>query len=307
MPCYLTGDTTIKKLLFFIFIISSFYCIAENMDATESSNESQNQYKLLADEYQQKANYYKGLSGIYESQPTSNKLLTALAPPKKENEYNPWQGSLFGVGGGNVTGDSANTNFSGNFILNYKQLESSTGWNSNSIGQYDYLSAQGSPNKKNRLYLQQNNSYMYDKFNGLFGQVSYLNDANDGYNYVWNENIGYQLQLFNNDDMNLLLNVGPGLQQRELTTGIGNETQPQWLTQATYNLRINEVLTFYEQLQNTATATNNTTYSISQINLLVGNGFSIGINYQITYNTQAPQGKSPTTTITSFQVNYGIY
>jgi len=76
MPCYLTGDTTIKKLLFFIFIISSFYCIAENIDATESSNESQNQYKLLADEYQQKANYYKGLSGIYESQPTSNKLLT---------------------------------------------------------------------------------------------------------------------------------------------------------------------------------------------------------------------------------------
>jgi putative salt-induced outer membrane protein YdiY len=106
--------------------------------------------------------------------------------------------------------------------------------------------------------------------------------------------------------MNLLLNVGPGLQQRELTTGIGNETQPQWLTQATYNLCINEVLTFYEQLQNTATATNNATYSISQINLLVGNGFSIGINYQITYNTQAPQGKSPTT-ITSFQVNYGIY
>lgn len=266
-------------------------------ELNESAESSTMNYKQMAQDYQKKANYYASLANLNESNYESSPAESAL---------NPFKGSQIGLGGSNVTGGGDNSNFSGSLILNYDPDNSESGWGFKTIGQYDYLYSKSGGNEKNRLYLQQNGSYMADKYNGTFAQVSYLNDINNAYNFIWNENIGYQLQLINNEEMNLVFNFGPGLQQREITGSSYTETLPQFLSQVTYNLNLSKILTFYEQLQNTLSPINNNIYSISQLNLIISGGFSVGINYQITYNSNPSDNANPVSTITSFQVNYGI-
>lgn len=273
---------------------------AETVNNTAESNISESEitsYKMMAIDYQKKADYYNALiknsESTIESKPT-------------ESAHNPYKGSQIGIGGNSVTGGGDNANFSANLIFNYDPDKNESGWNFKTLGQYDYLYSKSGGNEKNRLYLQQNGAYMADKYNGSFAQISYLNDINNAYVYVWNENIGYQLQLINNDKMNLLFNFGPGLQQREVVGSSYTQTLPQFLSQLTYNLYLNKILTFYEQLQNTTSTENNTLYSISQLNLIISSGFSIGLNYQITYNSNPSDNANPVSTITSIQINYGI-
>ncbi|MDD3266510.1 MAG: DUF481 domain-containing protein [Burkholderiales bacterium] len=291
-----------KKIIFIIlsiFILTGISC-AETIKNTSESNLTESEalsYKLMAEEYQKKADYYNSLIKNTESTIESKPV---------ESEHNPFKGSQIGIGGNSVTGGGDNTNFSGNLIFNYDPDKSESGWSFKTLGQYDYLYSKSGGNEKNRLYLQQNGAYMADKYNGTFAQVSYLNDINNSYVYVWNENIGYQLQLMNNEDMNLAFNFGPGLQQREIVGSGYTQTLPQFLSQITYNLYLNKLLTFYEQLQNTTSPINNTLYSISQLNFIISNGFSIGVNYQITYNSNPSDNANPINSITSVQVNYGI-
>lgn len=291
-------------LLFFYFSVFNSSVYANPVLSESNGFDSDSNYREIAHKYQQQADYYNALAGIYESSVSS--LPLQYDSESKIKEYNPFIGSQLGFGGGSATGSGDNTNFSGSLILNYDPSESESGWNFNVIGQYDYLYTPGSTKQKNRLYLQQNSAYMFDKYNGTFAQASYLNDVSDGYIYVYNQNIGYQLQLLKDKTNTLAVNFGPGAQERQASGTSFTETQPQFLSQLTYNLNLSDILTFYEQLQNTYTSANVATYSISQLNLLVASGFSIGLNYQITHNSQPSDGASPVVTITSFQVNYGI-
>lgn len=288
-------------MLFMLLVNSVFAAgeLVESQNATESQSAMVKKYKNLANDYQIKANYYKDAARFYESGESYSSWL-------ETKKFNSWTGSQFGIGGGNTTGNSPSSNFSGNFVLNYKSSKGTQGWNSNSIGQYDYLNTAANGLEKNRLYLQQNNSYMFNKTSGMFAQASYLNDVNGSYTYILNENIGYQLKVFDSDAMSLLLNSGPGLQQSETADNSATNILPQYLNQITYNLNITNIFTFYEQLQNIASSQNNATYSISQINFLINGGFSIGVNYQIIYNTVPQANKAALTTISSFQVNYAI-
>lgn len=298
-----------KKLLVVVgsAFCSCYYCFAAEMSVESAA--SANQYRQLAKQLASEASYYNSMATFYGYQgesimPYSTNFYESVPQPKA---YNPWIGSQFGFGAGGASGDTNNSSVNGSMIVNYKPESGVRGWQFNTIGQYDYLgTAAGGSSNKNRLYLQQNGAFMYDKYNGIFAQASYLNDANDGFYYVWNENIGYKLQLLNTDRMNLQLAVGPGLQQRHVVSTNVAGTQPQWLTQLTYNLNLNDILTFYEQLQNTATHANTTTYSISTLNLQVNKSFGIGINYQVTYNTNPPSGKAGVTTVSSLNLIYGI-
>lgn len=282
--------------------------MATELLEVESSVSLADQYHQLANQYAQKSSYYNSIATLYESQllPVTSVNPSIFAPPPAKPVYNPWLGSQFGFGAGGASGDTNSSSVNGSAIVNYKPESGAVGWQFNSIGQYDNLQTSGSGSNKNRLYLQQNGAYMFNKYSGIFAQASYLNDANDGFYYVWNENIGYKLQLLNTDRMNLQLAVGPGLQQRHVVSTNVAGTQPQWLTQLTYNLNLNDILTFYEQLQNTATHANTTTYSISTLNLQVNKNFGIGINYQVTYNTNPPSGKAGVTTVSSLNLVYGI-
>lgn len=302
-----------KKLLF-IAASSAFcschYCLAAELSttATESSLSLADQYHQLADQYAQKSSYYNSIAALYESQilPINSVNASIFIESSPKPLYNPWLGSQFGFGAGSANGDTNSSSINGSAIVNYKPESGAIGWQFNTIGQYDNLQTSGSGSNKNRLYLQQNAAYMYNKYSGIFAQASYLNDANDGYYYVWNENMGYKLQIFNNELMGLQLSLGPGLQQRQVVSTNVASTQPQWLTQATYNLNLNNILTFYEQLQNTATQNNTTTYSISTLNLQINKNFGIGINYQLTYNSNPPAGNAATNAISSLNMVYGI-
>lgn len=300
-----------KKLLF-IAASSAFYschyCFATELLEVESSVSLADQYHQLANQYAQKSSYYNSIATLYESQvlPVISVNPSIFAPPPAKPAYNPWLGSQFGFGAGGASGDTNSSSVNGSAIVNYKPESGAVGWQFNSIGQYDNLQTSGSGSNKNRLYLQQNGAYMFNKYSGIFAQASYLNDANDGFYYVWNENIGYKLQIFNNDLMGLQLALGPGLQQRHVVSTNVAGTQPQWLTQATYNLNLSNILTFYEQLQNTAAQNNTTTYSISTLNIQINKNFGIGINYQLTYNSNPPAGNAATNAISSLNMVYGI-
>ncbi len=282
--------------------------MATELLEVESSVSLADQYHQLANQYAQKSSYYNSIATLYESQvlPVTSVNPSIFAPPPAKPPYNPWLGSQFGFGAGGASGDTNSSSINGSAIVNYKPESGAVGWQYNSIGQYDNLQTSGSGSNKNRLYLQQNAAYMFNKYSGVFAQASYLNDANDGYYYVWNENIGYRLQIFNNDLMGLQLALGPGLQQRHVVSTNVAGTQPQWLTQATYNLNLSNILTFYEQLQNTAAQNNTTTYSISTLNIQINKNFGIGINYQLTYNSNPPAGNAATNAISSLNMVYGI-
>lgn len=300
-----------KFLLTTLFLCISF-CYADNLQ-NESNVMSAEQYRQLSQDYANKAAYYCNLANQAESNLQANNESsincsgsTTAKQVEKNQVYNPWLGTQFGFGAGSASGDNENNSINASAIVNYKSESSGYGWQSNTIGQYDYLNSYGSGSNKNRLYLQQNVAYMYDSFNGMFTQASYLNDANDGYYYVWNENIGYKLQLINSSLMGLQFSVGPGLQQVQTIKDNLSGTKFQWLTQMTYNLNLNNILTFYEQLQNTATQANTTTYSISTLNLQIDKNFGIGINYQLTYNSNPPAGKSALNAISSINLVYGV-
>ncbi len=248
---------------------------------------------------------YQSQANLYKSQAFNSESGTAINSPESI-PYNPWHGSQFAFGAGGTTGDSNTSNAQINTLINYKPSEGEIGWNFNTIEQYNYIYSTNSTDNKNRLYVQQNGSYMFDSYNGVFAQVSYLNDANDGYFYVWNQNAGYQLQLFANKSNNLLFSFGPGVQERQVVVNSNVEIKPSWLTQITYNLNLNKIVSFSEQLQNVATTDNNSSYSITTLTLEVFNGFGINFNYQVTYNSQPEPGKAKLNTISGVNFVYAI-
>ena len=291
------------KIFFRILVIFGLY--ASHLYATgvsDRSQESADYYSLMYQVYQNQADMYKGMAFVSESENKYLSFESAVSTPT----YNPWHGSQLAFGAGGSTGDSNTSNAQINTIINYKPEAGESGWNFNTIEQYDYFYSGTSTNNKNRLYVQQNGSYMYNRYNGMFAQVSYLNDVNDGYFYTWNQNIGYQLQIFSNKTNNLVLSVGPGIQERQVTATTGVEIKPSWLTQITYNLNLNKLITLTEQLQNVATATNTSTYSISTVTLQVFDGFGINFNYQATYNSQPEPGKAALSTISGVNFVYAI-
>lgn len=248
---------------------------------------------------------YQSQANLYKSQAFNSESGVAINSPES-SPYNPWHGSQFAFGAGGTTGDSNTSNAQINTLINYKPSEGEIGWNFNTIEQYNYIYSTNSTDNKNRLYVQQNGSYMFDSYNGVFAQVSYLNDANDGYFYVWNQNAGYQLQLFANKSHNLLFSFGPGVQERQVVVNSNVEIKPSWLTQITYNLNLNKIVSFSEQLQNVATTDNNSSYSITTLTLEVFNGFGINFNYQVTYNSQPEPGKAKLNTISGVNFVYAI-
>lgn len=285
--------------LFFAMLISIFYInYAYATEQIISENESMDYNYYMFQLYQSQASLYKSQISEPESGVVINTPESTL--------YNPWHGSQFAFGAGGTTGDSNTSNAQINTLINYKPSEGEIGWNFNTIEQYNYIYSTNSTDNKNRLYIQQNGSYMFTEHNGAFAQASYLNDANDGYFYVWNQNAGYQLQVFSNKSNNLLLSFGPGIQERQITTNNNVEIKPSWLTQITYNLSLNKVISFNEQLQNVATADNNSSYSITTLTLEVFDGFGVNFNYQVTYNSNPVGGKARLNTISGVNLVYAI-
>lgn len=311
---------TFQRTAFRLIIAIIEYCSANNETAsttyklTKPSN-NLSKYTTAASEYKAKSECYNKIATISKSGTSSPTILAQMQQKIDECEsihitsiaaYNPWQGTQISAGGGSTTGNGSSTNAQANAVINYKPMEADAGWNFNTLGQYDYLSSDISNGiEKNRLYLQQNGYYMFNKYNGMFAQVSYLNDTNSGYIYLWNENIGYQLQLFKTSRQNLLLSIGPGMQEVQSTSS-QTITQPTWLTQITYSLNLNNHLSFNEQLQNVATPNNVTTYSISELTIQIHKNFGIGLNYQFTYNSLPEPTKATLTTISGVTLVYSL-
>ncbi|AUR52292.1 DUF481 domain-containing protein [Aquella oligotrophica] len=283
--------------LFILIVLFIHSCVYAD-EKVDLQNESMDYNYYMFQLYQSQANLYK--SQIFE--PESGVVINS----SESTPYNPWHGSQFAFGAGGTTGDSNTSNAQINTLINYKPSEGEIGWNFNTIEQYNYIYSTNSTDNKNRLYIQQNGSYMFDTHNGVFAQVSYLNDANDGYFYVWNQNAGYQLQLFANKNNNLLFSFGPGVQERQVVVNSNVEIKPSWLTQITYNLNLNKIVSFSEQLQNVATTDNNSSYLITTLTLEVFNGFGINFNYQVTYNSQPEPGKAKLNTISGVNFVYAI-
>lgn len=220
--------------------------------------------------------------------------------------YRPLKGSQFNAGMGGSTAENNTFNSEVNLYINYKPDEGDIGWNFNTLFQYDYLSTSNGGVEKSRLYAQQNVYYMFNKYNGMFVQGSYLNDINNNYLYEWNENIGYQFQLLKTAQQNLIFSFGPGLQQLQLSYYTPIINQPTWLTQVNYNLTLSSYISVTEQLQNIASSGNTRTNSISTLTIQIYKNFGVGFNYQINYNSSTPTNKPGLTTISGISIVYLI-
>lgn len=287
-----------------LFYILLFFSLINNVNAAPLTNTTDeadtNKNQQLAEEHKAKAIFYSKLAKSYDP-----KLYGEDTAKKVATSHNPWKGTQIGLGAGGTTGNNNSLNAQGTLLINYDPSPKNTGWSFNTIGQYDYLTSHDSGLQKNRLYLQQNGYYMFNKTNGLFGQISFLKDALDGYQYTANENIGYQLQFFQNNIMKLLFSFGPGIQEQKIT-GQKIILSPSWLSQITYNLNISDTLSFNEQLQNIITHDNIKTTSTSSITIKATENIGIGINYQFSYETTPPEGKSNLINIAGVTLVYSI-
>lgn len=228
----------------------------------------------------------------------------AYITPQK---HNPLKGTQLGVGINGTTGSNNTSNIQANLLFNYKPSSGDVGWVFSAIGQYNYLYSTTGGVSQDHLYLQQSSYYMFNKYNGIFGQVSFLRDIPNGYEYTYNENIGYQLQLFKTDHQNLLFSFGPGVQEIKYTaTNLASITQPAFLSQISYNLDITSLLSFNEQLQNIVTPRNSTLYSISSLTFAVYKNIGISLNYQFNYYSMPEPGKPDLTTVSGINIVYSI-
>lgn len=121
-----------------------------------------------------------------------------------------------------------------------------------------------------------------------------------------NENVGYQLQFYRSSLMNLLLSFGPGLQQQGEVGVSYIVNVPTWLTQATYNLNINDITVFQEQLQNIASSLTVLSNSITSLNIKFYKKVAISLSYQFTYYSVPRPHTAQVTTITTISLIYPL-
>lgn len=282
-----------------LLAIESFSRTSNSSDSllfNPNSTKNNEEYLTLAKKYQKKANYYRSLIG-----------LDTIEADYKVPKYNPWHNTQVSLGGGNTKGNVTSTNLQGNLNINYKPSPMDPGWSFSLLSQYNYLSSSTKCNEVDRFYAQHNTNYMFDKYNGTFAQISYLNDLSGGYYFVVNENIGYQLQLFKNLNSNLILSFGPGLQQRKVATQSKViENALTWLTQGLYNLNISKLFSFQEQLQNVSSSLNSTTTSSTILSLKTFDKLSVSFSYQVIYNSKPERNSKPLDTLSSVNLAYSI-
>ena len=282
----------------------------------EEANYLADQYQLLAQKYQRIANGYQKLATPIqktkaaikkvESTNTTPRTLSQITPPIIP-QHNQWKGTNASVGGTLNTGNSAGTNFDSAIFLVYQPMpDGYYGWKFSLNSNYQYVSTKEKGATTNKLTFVQISQYMFDHINGVFTSLSYINDKSDTFTYQSNESIGYTRMLYHQNDVSVVLQLGPGFLQTQETGTNEFKNVPSWLTIATYTWNLTPDTTFVQTFQNTAASTNTNTTLTSSLNTTLYKNLAIQTSLQWQYDSKTASDKKSINTLTKLSLVYNF-
>ena len=128
----------------------------------------------------------------------------------------PWKGTSVSFGGGIVTGNSAAINYNSSANISYNPI---IPWQNTLIMSYLYNRddvANGKGVKMNKFQVKIKSSWNFNKNNGVYSQINYLNNQLDTYTYILSESVGYQRKLYSSDSMSFDTTIGRSLTQQKI-------------------------------------------------------------------------------------------
>ncbi|WP_440683035.1 DUF481 domain-containing protein [Cysteiniphilum halobium] len=220
---------------------------------------------------------------------------------------NPWKGTSFGLGGSIVTGNSAATNYNGNANISYNPI---IPWKNTLVMSYLYNRddmPDGKGVKTNKFQATGTTSWNFDKNNGIYGRINYLNDQLDTYTYILSESIGYQRQLYSNDTMSLTSSIGPSLTQQKVkdTGEFSNALGAQGGLDYVWNFT--DSSSFKQSILVNWTADDATTYQTnSTLSTEIYKNLILQLGFQINGSSWASSNKKRVNTVTSTTIAYSF-
>lgn len=218
----------------------------------------------------------------------------------------PWKGTNFGLGGSMTTGNSAAINYNANTNIVYKPIMP---WNNTLTMSYLYNrdnSGAGSV-KTNKFQGLAKTAWNFDKNNGVYGSINYLNDQLDTYKYVLTESIGYQRELFSRNKMTLNATTGPSLTQNKVKS-TGEATNAfGWQTGLNYAWNFADASSLTEEILVNYTADNATNYQAkTALSTQLYDNLILQLSFQVNGSSWATSGKRRlgTTTTTSLLYDF---
>jgi putative salt-induced outer membrane protein len=293
----------------------SFSAYAANINLEEAKYLA-DQYQLLAQKYQRIANGYQKLATPIqntiiaikktENTNTTPQILSQITPLIIP-QHNQWKGTNASIGGTLDTGNSAGTNFDSVIFLVYQPMpDDDYGWKFSLNSNYQYIGTEEKGATTNKLTLVQLSQYMFDHINGVFANLAYINDKNDTFTYQYNESIGYTRMLYHQNDMSIVLQLGPGFLQTQETGTNEFKNVPSWLTIATYTWNLTPDTAFVQTFQNTAASTNTNTTLTSSLTTTLYKNLAIQTSFEWQYDSKVASDKKSVNTLTKLSLVYNF-
>ncbi|WP_119343953.1 DUF481 domain-containing protein [Facilibium subflavum] len=219
----------------------------------------------------------------------------------------PWKGTSFGLGGSMTTGNSASTNYNGNANLSYTPI---IPWQNTLTMNYLYSRDDrdnGDGVKTNKFNAFAKTSWNFDKNNGIYFSVNYLNNQLDTYSYILTESLGYLRQLYSNDNMTLSVSTGPSLTQQKVKQTGEFSNAVGWQSGLDYVWNFTDSSSFKQSFLVNYAGDNGTTYqSNSSLSTQLYKNLALQFSFQVNGSSWASSGKKRvgTTTTTSLVYNF---
>ena len=153
-------------------------------------------------------------------------------------------------------------------------------------------------------------NYKFNKFDYMFGLLTYNKDLFSGYEYQSTLAAGYGRRLLNDDTMTLDLEVGPGVRFSKVDTSIDPNAEARskaiLRTAAKYRWKISDSSKFSEDLTSEASHESSVTKSVTGLTAKVNSSLAMKATVTVTRTTHVPVGTKENDTETALTLVYSF-
>jgi putative salt-induced outer membrane protein len=204
-----------------------------------------------------------------------------------------------------TSGNTKTSSTSGKFDTN-KEVEK---WRFNLHA--ETLSSSSDNVKSAEKYLASGQAnYKFNKFDYMFGLLTYTKDLFSGYEYQSTIAAGYGRRLLDDDTMTLDLEAGPGVRFSKVDTSIDPKAEAQskaiLRTAAKYRWKITDHSKFSEDLTSEASHESSVTKSVTGLTAKVNSSLAMKLTVTLTRTTHVPVGTKENDTETALTLVYSF-
>ena len=202
------------------------------------------------------------------------------------------------------TGSSHTTNANGKLSGNYKHSK----WTYQGFSTFLHDSDHTENSTHERYEIFGQTQYNYTEKNYIFINTDWLNDTDDGFDYLWNNTVGYGRQLYKNTQHGIAITgqVGPGYR---FQPNDDDDIPDQEITangSLKFDWDINDI-NRVSQVFGTSYAGNETILiSNTAYTAKIYENISLQLSFDVRHNTNTPDDSEPPDTITTLNVLYSF-